>query len=531
MTSIPQYSRGEWTFISAADYDDPFQEAELQALFHAPSGREHRVYGFWDGGTTWRLRFTPDEKGEWSYNTVCSDEHNSGLHDQRGEFRSGDPQGDTVFSKHGPVRLSKNRHHFVHTDGTPFFWLADTAWNGPLLSEEEEWRHYLKERVRQGFTGVMWVATQWLAAPQGDREGRRAFEGHERISLDLDFFRRLEGKHDAIINVGLLSVPVLLWTAVWNRPEDSPGNVLPEDQAVRLARYMVARWGADPVAWCLPGDGDYQGEHAERWRRIGRAVFSNISHAPVTLHPNAQQWIGNFKNEPWLDFIGYQSGHGDSDEWNAWLLSGPPAKGWRDEPSHPVVNLEPPYENHLAYHSKEPFDAHKVRRALYWSLLNAPTAGVTYGGHGVWGWDDGSAPPTAHPNTGTPLPWREALNMPAAEEVKHLYELFTSIQWWTLLPAPELLAEQPGEGNTSRFVTASRSAKGGVAVLYLPTETPVRVAAAYLTQYVGDKLDSRWFNPRNGDYSRAESRAEARDQLFSPPEGGDWVLLLQSSSS
>ena len=38
--------------------------------------------------------------------------------------------------------------------------------------------------------------------------------------------------------------------------------------------------------------------------------------------------------------------------------------------------------------------------------------GVSYGGHGVWGWDDGSAPPVAHPNPGVPLPWREALRMP-----------------------------------------------------------------------------------------------------------------------
>ncbi|MEZ4664190.1 MAG: DUF4038 domain-containing protein [Caldilineaceae bacterium] len=58
--------------------------------------------------------------------------------------------------------------------------------------------------------------------------------------------------------------------------------------------------------------------------------------------------------------------------------------------------MEPPYENHVAYQSGQPHDAHSVRRAMYWSLLNAPTAGVTYGGHGVWGWDDGSTPPVDH---------------------------------------------------------------------------------------------------------------------------------------
>ena len=79
-----------------------------------------------------------------------------------------------------------------------------------------------------------------------------------------------------------------------------------------------------------------------------------------------------------------------------------------------LINLEPPYEYHLAYESKQPIGPDLVRRAIYWSLLNGPTAGVTYGGHGVWGWDDGTKPPTDHPGTGKPFAWKGAMMMPAA---------------------------------------------------------------------------------------------------------------------
>src|SRR3712207_7902372 len=40
-------------------------------------------------------------------------------------------------------------------------------------------------------------------------------------------------------------------------------------------------------------------------------------HAPVTLHPGGQQWpYDAFREEGWLGYLGYQSGHGDGDE--AW---------------------------------------------------------------------------------------------------------------------------------------------------------------------------------------------------------------------
>ena len=44
---------------------------------------------------------------------------------------------------------------------------------------------------------MQWVATQFLAAVDGDRDGRVAFSGIERIVLDPAFFRRLDGKVEA----------------------------------------------------------------------------------------------------------------------------------------------------------------------------------------------------------------------------------------------------------------------------------------------------------------------------------------------
>ena len=200
------------------------------------------------------------------------------------------------------------------------------------------------------------------------------------------------------------------------------------------------------MAWILPGDAEYRGENAARWQRIGQAVFGGRPHAPVTLHPGGGHWYGGeFRDEAWLDFIGYQSGHASAEKWLGWIPTGEPATAWRIEPARPIINLEPNYEYHLDQSDRtRRFDAFDVRRAVYWSLLATPTAGVTYGGHGVWGWDDGTRPPVNHPNTGVPLPWRQALTMPGAEQMAHVAELFGSLPWWRLRPAPELVAVQPG---------------------------------------------------------------------------------------
>ena len=92
--------------------------------------------------------------------------------------------------------------------------------------------------------------------------------------------------------------------------------------------------------------------------------------------------------------------------------------GSADAP-RPILNLEPPYEGHIAYQSRELFDAYKVRRACYWSLLNAPTAGLTYGGHGLWSWQTEAGLPHDHHSTGIAKPWHEAIHLPGSTHMKH----------------------------------------------------------------------------------------------------------------
>lgn len=525
---VPQWSKWEITLTSAIAYTNPVQEAELTAEFTSPHGERLRVPGFWDGGRTWRIRFMPRSPGAWTWRTECTDTANRGLHGVTGRLTcvAARSQGANRFAQHGPVRVSPDGRYLVHDDMTPFFWLADTAWNGPLKATDADWAFYLQTRAQQKFTAVQWVTTQWRAAPDGNRAGELAYTGRERIAINPAFFQKLDRRVDAMNQAGLLSVPVLLWAIQGgSNPQINPGVSLPEDQAAKLARYMVARWQANAVVWILNGDGDYRGEKAARWQRIGRKVFGDIAHAPVTCHPGGRMWVRQeFIQEPWYDLVGYQSGHNDRNDNLQWITSGPAAKEWRLPPFKPFLSLEAPYENHMGA-ATGPLTADAVRRAHYWSLLNAPTAGITYGGHGIWGWDDGTRPPVDHPNSGTPLPWRQALLMPGALQMTVLARFFQSFDFWRLRPAPEVLASQPGIASPRRFISAAKSDQNDLMVVYVPEDRVVELQLSALTNMKGSPVLT-WVNPRNGERHAAVAVLGANTCQVPTPEPGDWLLLI-----
>src|SRR3712207_2196289 len=92
------------------------------------------------------------------------------------------------FARHGRVRVSPGRTHLVHADGTPFFFLGDTAWNGALLSNEGDWGRYLDDRAAKGFTAIQVVTHAPWSAALTNLEGLTAFSGGK---VNADFFNRI----------------------------------------------------------------------------------------------------------------------------------------------------------------------------------------------------------------------------------------------------------------------------------------------------------------------------------------------------
>jgi hypothetical protein len=310
---------------------------------------------------------------------------------------------------------------------------------------------------------------------------------------------------------------------LWALTRDDPGQILAEADQIKLARYMVARWGAHQVAWLLSGDCPFRKQNVERWQRVGRAVFSNRRDRLVTLHPSGQNWIvDRFKDEEWYDFVGYQSGHGDGDRNLNWHVQGPVVGAWQATPTRPIINLEPNYETHPGYHSKKPHPPLHVRRAAWWSLLISPPAGVTYGHNAIWVWNDKPGPAENHGNVGTVQPWSTGLQTPGLAGMTILRDYFESGPWTKLRPAQQLLKSQPGANDLKRYVIAATTDDGAWTVAYLPVGGVLTLD----TKSIPKNARARWFNPRSGEYQDA-GKITGKVQTFTAPDQEDWVLNVR----
>jgi Protein of unknown function (DUF4038)/Domain of unknown function (DUF5060)/Putative collagen-binding domain of a collagenase len=517
MAMVTKWGRFEQSFKSPVLYSNAVQDAALQVVFTSPLGDTYQVDGFWDGGATWRVRFSPDLPGRWKFKTTCSDAANWGLNGQSGQFLCMAATGPTRFEKHGQVRVALDHRHLEHLDGTPFFWLADTAWNGARRAEIEDWESYAGIRTAHLFT-----VAQWSVAPGEDTKNQSAYSGFpSRIAINPDFFKRLDARLDVLSQAGILSAIVPLLELP---PEMGAAEPLPDRQAELLTRYVVARWGAEPVAWLLAFEGDSAGKNAARWKHIGQAVFGGRAHAPVVLFTgDTPRVLDEFRDQPWVDVFGYRTVTGVTDDALAQTFTGPFPAEWKKEPTRPLIPFTP-YENGVVSKSTKRYSSDDVRHAAYWSLLLAPPAGLSYGGEGVVDWDMSVGPGIENPKPSDLPMWRKALFMPAAKQMSHLALFMNSMDFWKLRPDQKAVASQPGQTSPQRFIAAAENEDKTLALVYVPEDRNLDL----LLDALPHSPAVSWFNPRTGGGNPAVAVAGASSYQFPTPAPGDWLLEVKA---
>ena len=533
---MPQWGIFEQRFYSETRYEDPLHEVRLfQVTFTSPAGAQKTVRGFWNGEHDWRVRLMPDETGTWHYRTQCSDADNAALHEQEGQFDCQSNPSPLTLYRHGAIGHRAGERFLRYADGTPFFYTACTAWNGPLKSTEAEWSTYLAHRAEHHYTAIQFVATQWRGCDTNSQL-QTAYTGHRRIAINPAFFQHLDRKVDQINAHGLLAAPVLLWALPYGAGRSlSPGATLPRDQAVLLAQYIVARYGGHHVLWLLGGDGYYLNFYARRWKRIGRKVFGGISRPNVSqtdnvpaftspavaLHPMGRSWIGEaYAKEPWLNVVGYQSGHGTDRAAVDFITRGPAVQTWSRLPARPTINMEPCYEE-----LRPEVDAEAVRNASYWSVFATPPAGIAYGANGIWPWIRPGERILNHGALGRQptRSWQESIDLPGSRQVGYLAEFMQQFRWWELFPDVSLLTEQPGDADYLRFVSVLRSDDYRTVLVYLPVGTSVELRNPQCLAY---RL--RWFDPAENVYEPNETNTDEDTVQLTPPGAPDAVAVLEA---
>jgi hypothetical protein len=422
----------------------------------------------------------------------------------------------------GPLRVHASRRFLEHADGTPFFWLGDTAWELFHRLTREEADHYLDDRQRKGFTVIQAVV---LAELDGLRVpnayGDTPLVGNDPTRLDEGYFRHVDYIVDAAERRGIFIGMLPTWGDKFNKRWGLGPEIFTPANARAYGELLGRRYRTKPIVWILVGD---RAPESPAHLAIVRAMAEGLragdggSHL-MTYHPmgarSSSQW---FHSDDWLALDMFQSGHNAPNIANYKYVEADRQR----VPVKPVVDGEPRYEDHPIDWKPEKgwFDEFDVRQAAYWALL-AGAAGHTYGNHDIWQ----MLQPGRTPISSARTPWRVALTHPGSQQMGYARRLFMSRPFLELVPDQSVLAVPSDTG--AGHIREARGRDGGYAFAYTPLGKPIEVR---LDAVRGPMVRAAWFDPRTGATTPIGTVRARGTRTFDPPgdegRGRDWVLVL-----
>jgi len=235
-------------------YKNPFLEVEVDAIITGPDAVQVRLPAFWAGKNRWIFRYASNVPGIYTWKLVCSDTNNSSLNGLTGKIEVVPYRGDNLLYRHGPIRVAKDRGHFEHADGTPFFWLGDTWWK--CLCKRMTWKGFQEltaDRKAKGFSLVQIVCGPYpdedLFEARWENEGGKPYKTKDFSVVNPKYFeysdRRIKHLADADI------VPAIV--GGWGRG-DCNGMLVGIEGLKRHWRNLIARYGAYPTIWIIGGE-------------------------------------------------------------------------------------------------------------------------------------------------------------------------------------------------------------------------------------------------------------------------------------
>jgi hypothetical protein len=521
----------EWSYVSGKQYTDPFNEVEVDAIVTLPSGQEERIPAFWAGGSTWRVRYAAPAPGTYRIRSDASDTANRDLHGQTFTLHVEPYSGQNLHYKHGVLKIADDKRHFQYADGTPFFWLGDTWWMGlcKRLSWPDDFETLTADRLQKGFTIVQIVAGLYPdMEPFDERGANEAGFPWERdyARINPAYFDTADVRIQHLADRGLAACIVGFW-----------GYFIPRMGMTKVKqhwRYLVARWGAYPVVWCLAGEGTMpyylsktKEQDAETQKHglteLARYVHSiDPHHHPITIHPSSSARLC-VDDPSVLDFDMLQTGHSDRQSVPNTIET--VNRSLAASPKMPVLIGEVCYEGIMEASRQE------VERFMFWAAILSGTGGHTYGANGIWQVNTREKPyglsPHGH-SWGGP-PWDVAMQLPGSGQLGLAKGLLTRYSWWKLEPKPELV--EPHWNKDDYWQPFAAQIPSEVMIAFLPASS--KIFAPVIFHLPAGSYRAFFFNPSDATETPIGDVSPDANGAWEPPPipiFRDWVVVLESKA-
>lgn len=522
--AVPRFGIWTHTFQHARSVSNPYRAVSATAQLTAPDGTGVRsIPLFWDGGTTWRVRFSPDVVGTWQWRTQSDDR---GLDGACGTFEV------VPSDRRGSLEpMAGYPHHFQRQDGSPTWFLGETAWSlyvddAGQAHDRAAAEHHIDVRAAQGFN----VVHSMLMSELGwSNAGGPPFEDLAGERINPAYWQEVDRRLAYLNGKGMVAGLVLAWARkrredvepfAWDRFPDL-------ETKVRYARYIAARYGAYSVYWIVAGEWNASTrwhDDVQQVRReylaIGDALRAADPHGRmIGIHPGTGgvHSVREFSDAAtWMSFGDYQQNyrelHGEV------LASRSIGK--------PVVNGEYAYYLRDARHDgrvdKPNSQSLDVIRHATWDVVMA-------GGYVISGF--GSTYLGGARNVG-PFAVDAAQNDDWEAQVQHVSALFRAIAWWRLGPRDDLvrcsvergpertLDGQPAPPHATYWCLAEPGEQYLLYVRGLAVPVELSLDAETATYAV------RQFDPRDGTFQPLGTKVLS-SLTYLPPDESDWIVVLQ----
>ncbi|WP_423126882.1 DUF5060 domain-containing protein [Gaoshiqia sp. Z1-71] len=252
-------------------YGNKFTDVELSCDFTSPSGKTTRFIGFFDGdgqgggdkisGNIWKIRFIPDETGEWNYRWSWNDGTAGG---------SSSFFCDTVDAGKGILRPFGKNPRWLAYNGVEPVWLKSYYESGHgSIAQAFSW---IAENVYQPMIdrGYNHFQVNWLLSlccftqiyhdgpAPSTRDLTLYTEGDASGTMRLDVWRMME-QHVSWLNDQNIGLHLFLGFdgskndgPAWTKLSEKEKDFLVRYTVARLAPYAnIAGWG---FVWEVPGN-------------------------------------------------------------------------------------------------------------------------------------------------------------------------------------------------------------------------------------------------------------------------------------